>query len=87
MSKYTATATFEKAISKKATEDIFKNIKVSFETDNDTLTLDFDKKIISTGEILSYLSSLGNISDFNVTGSALENVIYDIYTDRKVEEK
>ena len=87
LSKYTATATFEKAISKKATEDIFKNIKVSFETDNDTLTLDFDKKIISTGEILSYLSSLGNISDFNVTGSALENVIYDIYTDRKVEEK
>lgn len=87
LSKYTATATFEKAISKKATEDIFKNIKVSFETDNDTLTLDFDKKIISTGEILSYLSSLGSISDFNVTGSALENVIYDIYTDRKVEEK
>ena len=87
LSKYIAIATFEKELDLKATENTFKNTNISFEIDNDTITLEFDKKDISTGEILSLLSSLGSISDFNVTGSSLENVIYDIYTAKKEEEK
>jgi len=87
LSKFTANATFEKEIDINLAENTFKNSSISYEVDNDTLTLEFDKKNISTGEILSCLSSLGNISDFNVTGSSLENVIYDIYTAKKEEEK
>lgn len=87
LSKFTAIATFEKEVNEKNVKDIFENTKLSFEIDSDTLTIAFDKNDISTGEILTKLSSIGNISDFTVTGSSLENVIYDIYTAKKEEEK
>ncbi len=87
LSKCTAIATFEKEINLKTVKNTFKDLPVSYEVDNDVLTIGFNKTQISTGEILSYISDIGNISDFTVTSSSLENVIYDIYTTKKEEQK
>ena len=85
LSKYNMTAVFENTIDESKANEALAILDVSFEIDGDTLEIEFDKKKISTGDIISNILSIGTISDFNVTGSSLENMIYDIYTTKKEE--
>lgn len=87
LSKYNMTAVFEHEVDIEKASDILTKLNVSFEIDGDTLEIEFDKKFISTGEIISNILNIGAVSDFNVTGSSLENMIYDIYTTKKEELK
>ena len=81
------TAVFEQEVDTEKASDILTKLNVSFEIDGDTLEIEFDKKFISTGDIISNILNIGTISDFNVTGSSLENMIYDIYTTKKEDLK
>ena len=87
LSKYNMTAVFEQEVDTEKASDILTKLNVSFEIDGDTLEIEFDKKFISTGDIISNILNIGTISDFNVTGSSLENMIYDIYTTKKEDLK
>ena len=87
LSKYNMKAVFEQAIDEIKATEVLSGLNVSFEIDGDTLEIEFDKKKISTGDIISNILSIGPISDFNVTGSSLENMIYDIYTTKKEDLK
>lgn len=87
LSKYNMKAVFEHTIDESKARDVLSKLNVSFEIDEDTLEIEFDKKKISTGDIVSNILSIGSISDFNVTGSSLENMIYDIYTTKKEDLK
>ena len=83
LSKFVANVTFENNIEIDVAKSILDNIELSYEINNDSLKVEFDKNNISTGEVLSYVSRLGSITDFSVSGSSLENMIYDIYTAKK----
>jgi len=87
LSKYNMTAIFEHIIDEEKVKKVLEKLNVSFEIDGDTLQIEFDKKNTSTGDIVSNILNVGAISDFNVTGSSLENMIYDIYTTKKEDLK
>ena len=87
LKQYNMKAVFEQAIDEIKAKAVLSKLNVSFEIDVDTLEIEFDKKKISTGDIISNILSIGTISDFNVTGSSLENMIYDIYTTKKEDLK
>lgn len=59
-------------------------VKVSL---GDKMQLEFDETLISVGEIIEQVMKLGKVQDLNISNTSLENVIYDIYTSTKGENK
>lgn len=85
LSNYVANVTFDTNVEKEKAKIALSTPNIQYEINGDMISVEFDKNKISTGGVLHKLSEIGNIQDFNVSGSSLESLIYDIYTTKKEE--
>ncbi len=85
LSNYVANVTFDTTVEKEKAKIALSTPNIQYEINGDMISVEFDKNKISTGGVLHKLSEIGNIQDFNVSGSSLESLIYDIYTTKKEE--
>ena len=84
LNKKKITVTFDEHVEEKDVLDAFKGKEVSIEVGEKTL-VEYDETIISTGNVVEKLMSVGSAKDLNITNTSLENIIYDIYTSKKEE--
>jgi len=78
--------TYAEQINNKEAEEAFKGLEVVVNV-GEKLEVEYDEAIIQTGKIIDILVKLGTVQDLNITSTSLENVIYDIYTSTKGENK
>ena len=59
-------------------------LQVSF---GEKIVVEFDERDIQTGQVIEQLMKLGKVQGLSISNTSLENVIYDIYTTTKEENK
>lgn len=83
LSKKKIVVTFDNTLKKENLKPLFEKIDAHYEIEKETITIEFDEKNISTGNMISKLITLGNTLDFKVSSDSLENLVYDIYTSKE----
>ncbi|MBR5227831.1 MAG: ATP-binding cassette domain-containing protein [Clostridia bacterium] len=78
--------TFDCDVDVKTAEDKLKTFNYAFEG-QDKVSIEFDESLIKPGKIIAKLLEVGDIADMTISTTSLENIIYDIYTDKSKEEE
>ena len=58
--------------------------QIEVELDGDII-VEYDESIVRSNTIRSALSTLGDMQSINVSNASLEDIIYDIYTNKRNE--
>lgn len=80
-SKKKLSVTFEDNVESKFVNEALSDKSVRVEV-GDNIVIEYDEKIVQVGGIIAKLLELGNISNMEISSTSLENVIYEIYTDK-----
>ena len=78
--------TYDEQISEGDVSTVFKSYKVQISI-GEKVEVEYDETIIQTGKVIELLMKIGNVQDLSISSTSLENVIYDIYTSDKEENK
>lgn len=78
--------TFDNDVDVNLAQERLKAFNYTFEG-LDKVSIAFDEALIKPGKIISKLLEIGDISDMTISTTSLENIIYDIYTDKSKEEE
>lgn len=77
---------YEEQVDKEEARKLFdgKQVQISF---GEKVQVEFDEAVIQTGKVIEKLVKLGSVQDLSISSTSLENVIYDIYTSQKGDNK
>lgn len=81
LSKKKLTVNFDEKISETKLADLSKELNIPMEI-SDNVVFEFDESNIKAGKIMEELMKLGTLSNIEIATTSLENIIYDIYTDK-----
>lgn len=79
-------ASFVEQLTEDNLKETFKNYDVLTNL-GEKIQIEFDESIITTANVVKILMKLGTLQDLSINNTSLENIIYDIYTTQKGDNK
>lgn len=79
-------ASFVEQLTEDNLKEAFKNYDVLINV-GEKIQVEFDESIITTANVVKILMKLGTLQDLSINNTSLENIIYDIYTTQKGDNK
>lgn len=79
-------ASFVEQLTEDNLKEAFKNYDVLTNL-GEKIQIEFDESIITTANVVKILMKLGTLQDLSINNTSLENIIYDIYTTQKGDNK
>lgn len=79
-------ASFVEQLTEDNLKEAFKNYDVLTNI-NEKVQVEFDESVITTANVVKILMKLGTLQDLSINNTSLENIIYDIYTTQKGDNK